>query len=133
MANLFQKIEIVEAELWNLNQFEYVEFDGDFHFILISVGNNLFELVWSKNQNCHFKLKFGIYFEYVKFDGDVLFFCFRLIMLVLSKKSIWHFNVTWLISLQFIRRGLKLVVFLVISSFMLFLNKFYFWGLLSQR
>ena len=93
MANLFQKIEIVEAELWNLNQFEYVEFDGDFHFILISVGNNLFELVWSKNQNCHFKLKFGIYFEYVKFDGDVLFFCFRLIMLVLSKKSIWHFNI----------------------------------------
>ena len=60
MSNLFQKIEIVEAELWNLDQFEYVEFDGDFHFILILVGNNLFGLVWSKNQNCHFKLKFGI-------------------------------------------------------------------------
>ena len=34
MANLFQKIKIVEGETWNLDQFEYVEFDVGFHFIL---------------------------------------------------------------------------------------------------
>ena len=53
MANLFQKIKIVEAEIWNPDQFEYV-----------------------------------------KFDGDVLFFCFRPFLQVLSKKSIWHLDVT---------------------------------------
>ena len=39
---------LVEAEIWNLDLFEYVELDGDFHFILFDIGNTLFGLIWSK-------------------------------------------------------------------------------------
>ena len=53
------------------------------------------------------------YFEYVKFDGDGHFFCRRPFWQVLSEKSIWYFDVTWLIFQQFTCRDLKLVVFLV--------------------
>ena len=42
--------------------------------------------------------KIGYLFEYVKLDGDVHFLCFDLFLQILSKKSIWHFAVTWLIS-----------------------------------
>ena len=38
----------MEAEIWNLDLFEYVELDGDFHFILFDIGNTLFGLIWSK-------------------------------------------------------------------------------------
>ena len=39
-----------------------------------------------KNQNCQFKLKFGIdYFEYAEFSGDVVFFCFPLKILFVGK------------------------------------------------
>ena len=39
---------LVEAEIWNLDLFEYVELDGYFHFILFDIGNTLFGLIWSK-------------------------------------------------------------------------------------
>ena len=38
------------------------------------------------------------YVEYVKFDYDIHFFCVENFLQVLSKKSIWHFSGTWLIS-----------------------------------
>ena len=41
------------------------------------------------------------------------FFCFRAFSQVSSKKSIWIFDVNWLISQKFIRKDLKSVAFLV--------------------
>ena len=40
--------------------------------------------------------------EYVKFEVHVRLFYFRPFLHVLSKKSFWHFDVTWLISQQVI-------------------------------
>ena len=41
------------------------------------------------------------YFEYAKFDIDVLFSVLDLFLKVMSKRSIWHFYVIWVISQQF--------------------------------
>ena len=34
------------------------KFHGGVH-LLFSTGNTFFQQIWSKNQNCQFKLKFG--------------------------------------------------------------------------
>ena len=31
-----------------VGSFGYVEFDGDFHFILFYIGNTLFGLIWAR-------------------------------------------------------------------------------------
>ena len=46
--------------------------------------------------NC--EIRYLDYSEYVKFDGDDHLFGFRPFFQVLSKKSVWHFGVTLLIS-----------------------------------
>ena len=51
--------------------------------------------------------------NYVKFDDDSYFSCFTPLLQVLLEKSIWHFDVIWLISDQFIHWDLKAVAFLV--------------------
>ena len=58
------------------------------------------------------------FFEYVKFDGDVLFFVLDLFLQFLSKKSIWHFDVTdW--NMQNL-----MVMFTVEQEYICFLCKF---------
>ena len=48
--NFFKKSKLIE--IWNVvEQFEYVEVDGDFRFFLVQTRNTLFELIWSKNSN----------------------------------------------------------------------------------
>ena len=63
-------------------------------------------LIWSNNSK--FSVSAEIwnidYLEYVKFDGDCHFPCLDFFLQVLSKKSIWHFDVAWLISQQFTHR-----------------------------
>ena len=56
----------------------------------------------SKNQNCVLKLKFGTQTNLTVQNSMVMlfFFCFRPSLQVLSKKSTWHIDVTWLISQQ---------------------------------
>ena len=74
--------------------------------------------VWfgSKIQSSRLKTKFGTYsnFKYVKFYGDFHFIYFRPFLQVMSKKLIWHFDVTWLISQRFTRRDFKPVTFHVL-------------------
>ena len=58
----------------------------------------------SKNENCLLKLKFRIQTNLNVQNSMVMFFFsfLDLFAQVLSKKSIWHFDVTWLISQQVI-------------------------------
>ena len=75
---------------------------------------SFFELIRSR------KSKFLVYaeiwcldfFEYVNLDGDSHFSIFDLFLQVLSKKSIWNFDITELISQRFTRRDSKPVAFL---------------------
>ena len=59
------------------------------------------------------------YLEYAKFDGDVLYVCFRPLLQAFSEKFIKHFDITWLISQQFIR----LWLFCYFKSAVKFLTK----------
>ena len=44
-ANFSKKLELlVEAEIWNLNLFEYVELDGDFPCFPFWIGNTTFSI-----------------------------------------------------------------------------------------
>ena len=63
----------------------------------------------SKNQNCYFKLKFGIWHN-LNMQNSIVLFTFSVFdEQVLSKKPIWYFDVAWVIYQQFTRRDLRLV------------------------
>ena len=50
----------VETDIWDLDYFEYVKFDGDFSFFFFFRLQIPFLGKFSpKIQNCQFKLKFG--------------------------------------------------------------------------
>ena len=72
------------------------ELNGDvhsFHFLTILLFMANF---FSKNQNCFLRLKFGTQINLNMENSMVMFFfsILDLFRIVLSKKSIWHFDVT---------------------------------------
>ena len=100
---------------------------------LFSTGSILLGQIWSKKSKLSVGLRWNLvprptqYAEFKNtvhvfpfqlekpFDGDVHFFCFRP-FLVSFEKYIWHFDTTWLISQQLIRRYLKPMAFLVFTN-----------------
>ena len=86
-----------------------------FIFWIIWIKNTLFGLIWSRNVKLSVQAEIWYldYFEYAKFRCWYLFFCFRPFSASFVQKSIWNFNVTWLISQNVNRRDLKPVAFLV--------------------
>ena len=59
--NCFKKSKLfVEAEIWNLDSFEYVEFDGNFLFFFFRLKKPFLGLFCPKIENCQFKLIFDI-------------------------------------------------------------------------
>ena len=88
----FKKSKLfVEVELWNLDWFKYVEFDGDFNFIAFYIGNTLFGLIWTKKSKLSVHLIFGIWyldcFENIKLDVMFFFSVLGLFLQVLFKKN----------------------------------------------
>ena len=61
-ANLVQKVKIISWS-WNLvaRLIWICRIQWCCSLFLFLSGNTLFGQIWSKNQNCHFKLKFGTY------------------------------------------------------------------------
>ena len=58
---VFKKSKLfVEAEIWNLDSFEYVEFDGNFLFFFFRLKKPFLGLFCPKIENCQFKLIFDI-------------------------------------------------------------------------
>ena len=57
LRTLFQNIKMfVEAEIWILDQFEYVEFNADFHFFFSRLKIPFLSQLVSKIQNYQFKV-----------------------------------------------------------------------------
>ena len=88
----------VYAEIRDLVQFKYVEFDGDLHFFL-QLEFSFLGKFGPKNQNCQFKLKFGTLTNSNMQNSMVVFyyFCFRPETTFLDKFSpeIKIFRLSW--------------------------------------
>ena len=74
---------------------------------VLMAGNTLFGFIWYKwsKLSVYTDIWYIDYFEYVILDGDVPFFCFRPFFASFVQKSIWHYDVTWLICQQFFCRN----------------------------
>ena len=104
MTNLFQKIKIV-CWSWNLN----------WRLILICKIRWWFSFYSFLDWKYRFWVNLAQKFKIVSLSWNLVarlfrtsiirrwssFFCFRPFLQVLFKKTIWHFDVTWLISQQF--------------------------------
>ena len=96
MGNSFKKLKMfLEAEIQNLDLFEYEVFDGNFHLFLFQTGNSFWLNLVQKFKLCQFKLKFdGWTILNIKFDDDIHFFCVTPFFASLTEKLIWYFDFT---------------------------------------
>ena len=115
-ANLVQNICQLKLKVgtWGLGQICRIQWWCSLFSFLTK--NTLFGKIWSKNPKFSVEVQIWYldYFEYAKFNGDVYLSVLDLFSVSFSKKCIWYFDITWLISQQFNRRDLRPMTFLVL-------------------